>query len=303
MTKPIVPSIAPAAFGLACAVAAPLALAAPPDWNTIPKRDIQVFHPGVVSHEWVMQKSLHSGRTGLTKGESCVGCHEGKTGLDIDLKKLAGKELEPVGAPKTMIFPVAVQSAFDDDKLYLRLTFKAPADAAPAASREDESPKHEVKVAVMFASPQVENAAQHGCWQTCHNDVRSMPGADPKKKKYVEHGELAGGVFYDYIQWKSGEGGKGAVQIDGYVAKERVNKGGKALVKAEGELKDGIYTVTFTRKLAGNNADGDLTFAAGQTIPFGVAIHTDKTVWRYHHVSMGYTLGLRAPGDVKAIKQ
>jgi len=82
-----------------------------------------------------------------------------------------------------------------------------------------------------------------------------------------------------------------------------VNKGGKALVKAEGEVKDGVYTVTFTRKLAGSNADGDLTFAAGQTIPFGVAIHADKTVWRFHHVSMGYTLGLRAPGAIKAIKQ
>lgn len=290
------------ALGL-CAFASGVVHAAPPDWSKIPKRDIQVFHPATVSHEWVMKKSSHSGRTGLTKGESCVGCHEGKAGLDIDLKKLAGKELEPVGAPKTMAFPVAMQAAFDDEQLYLRLTFKAPADADAGASREDESPKHEMKVAVMFASPSVEHAAQHGCWLTCHSDVRSMPGADPKKKKYVEHGELAGGVFYDYIQWKSGEGGKGATQVDGYVAAERVNKGGKALVKAEGELRDGVYTVTFTRKLAGNNADGDLAFVAGQTIPFGMAIHADKTVWRYHHVSMGYTLGLRAPGDVKAIKQ
>ena len=155
----------------------------------------------------------------------------------------------------------------------------------------------------MLGSPQVEHVTQHGCWLACHSDVRSMPGADPKKKKYVEHGELAGGVFYDYIQWKSGEAGKGATQVDGHVANERVNKGGKSLVKAEGEVKDGVYTVTFTRKLGGNNADGDLAFAAGQTIPFGVAIHTDKTVWRFHHVSLGYTLGLRAPGDIKAIKQ
>ena len=276
---------------------------AAPDWSQVPKRDIQVFHPGVVSHEWVMKKSSHSGRTGLTKGESCVSCHEGKNGLDIDLKKLAGKELEPVGAPKTMIFPVAVQSVFDDANLYIRLTFKAPADAAAEASREDASPKHEVKAAIMLGSPQVEHVTQHGCWLACHSDVRSMPGADPKKKKYVEHGELAGGVFYDYIQWKSGEAGKGATQVDGHVANERVNKGGKSLVKAEGEVKDGVYTVTFTRKLGGNNADGDLAFAAGQTIPFGVAIHTDKTVWRFHHVSLGYTLGLRAPGDIKAIKQ
>lgn len=291
-----------AAFGILGLVGSGVAHAAP-DWSQVPKRDIQVFHPGVASHQWVMQKSSHSGRTGLAKGESCVGCHEGKNGLDIDLKKLAGKELEPVGAPKTMIFPVTVQAAFDDANLYLRLTFKAPTDAAAGASREEESPKHEVKAAIMLGSAQVEQASQHGCWLACHSDVRSMPGANPKKKKYVEHGELAGGVFYDYIQWKSGEAGKGATQIDGYVATERVNKGGKALVKAEGEVRDGVYTVTFTRKLAGSNADGDLALAAGQTIPFGVAIHTDKTVWRFHHVSMGYTLGLRAPGDIRAVKQ
>ncbi len=292
-----------AVFGALFAFGPHLAHAAAPDWSNIPKRDIQVFHPGVVTHEWVMKKSDHSGRTGLVKGESCIGCHEGKGGLDIDLKKLAGKGYEPVGAPKTMIFPVSIQAAFDDDNLYMRLSFKAPADAAAEAAREDKAPMHEVKVAVMFASPQVEQAAQHGCWLSCHNDVRSMPGADPKKKKYIEHGELPGGVFYDYIQWKSGEAGKGATQVDGYVAAERVNKGGKALIKAEGENKDGTYTVTFTRKLAGSHSDGDLSFTPGQTIPFGVAIHTDKTVWRFHHVSMGYTLGLRAPGDIKAIKQ
>lgn len=286
-----------------CTLAAGGVLAAPPDWSRIPKRDIPVFHPGTASHEWVMSKSAHSGRTGLLKGESCIGCHEGKAGFDINLEKLAGKDLEPVGAPKTMVFPVSIQAAFDEEHLYLRLTFKAPTDAAAEASREDAAPRHEVKIAVMFASPDIENAAQHGCWLTCHSDVRSMPGADPKKKKYVEHGELPGGVFYDYIQWKSGEDGKGATQVDGYVAKERVNKGGKALVKAEGMVADGVYTVTFTRKLAGSHADGDLTFRPGQTIPFGVAIHTDKTVWRFHHVSMGYILGLRAPGDVSALKQ
>lgn len=290
-----------AVVGALMAMGSQAAFAAP-DWSKVDKRDIQVFHPGVATHEWTMKKSLHSGRTGLTKGESCVGCHEGKTGqLDLDLKKLAGKDLEPVGAPKTMVFPVSVQAIFDDANLYVRLTFKAPADEAADAPREDASPKHEVKAAIMLGSPQVEHAAQHGCWLSCHDNVRSMPGADPKKKKYIEHADLAGGVFYDYIQWKSGEAGKGATQVDGHVAAERVNKGGKALVKAEGELKDGVYTVTFTRKLSGG--EGDLTLTPGQTVPIGVAIHTDKTVWRFHHVSMGYTLGLRAPGDIKAIKQ
>lgn len=274
---------------------------AAPDWSKAAKRDIQVFHAGVTPIEWIMKKSDHSGRTGINKGESCVGCHEEKGGLNFDMKRLAGKELEPVGAPKTMNFPVTVQAAYDKENLYMRLTFKAPADSAAGAPREDKSPKHEVKAAIMLAGDKVPQAALVGCWATCHNDVRSMPGADAEKKKYVSNANVAGGVYYDYIQWKSGEGGKGATQVDGHVAAARVNKGGQALVKAEGESKGGVYTVTFTRKLSGG--EGDLALAEGQVIPFGVAIHTDKTVYRFHHVSLGYTLGLGADGDLKASKQ
>lgn len=289
-----------AVLGALLAAGPQLAFAAP-DWSKIPKRDIQVFHAGVTPIEWTMKKSEHSGRTGINKGESCVGCHEEKGGLNFDFKRLAGKDLEPVGAPKTMHFPVSVQAAYDKEHLYLRLTFKAPADAAAGAPREEAAPKHEVKAAIMFAGDKVPQGALVGCWATCHSDVRSMPGADPKKKKYVTDANAAGGVVYDYIQWKSGEGGKGATQIDGHVAAERVNKGGTALVKAEGENKGGTYTVTFTRKLSGG--EGDLALAEGQAIPFGVAIHTDKTIFRFHHVSLGYTLGLGAAGDIKASKQ
>ena len=85
---------------------------------------MQVFHPWCDSDRMGSQKSDHSGRTSLTKGESCVGCHEEKGGLNFDMKRLAGKELEPVGAPKTMNFPVTVQSAYDAENLYVRLTFR-----------------------------------------------------------------------------------------------------------------------------------------------------------------------------------
>ena len=123
----------------------------------------------------------------------------------------------------------------------------------------------------------------------------------PKKKKYVEDANGAGGNYMDYFQWKSGEAGTGATQVDGHVASERVNKGGLALTKAEGECKAGMCTVTFTRKLSGG--EGDLALAEGQVVPFGIAIHADKTIHRFHHVSLGYTLGLGANADVKASNQ
>ena len=286
--------------GALVAMVSQAAIAAP-DWGKVAKRDIHVFHAGATPIEWMTKKSDHSGSAGMRKGESCAGCHEEKGALNFNFKRLADKELEPVGAPKTMSFPVSVQAAYDKENLYMRLTFKSPADSAADAPREDKDPKHEVKAAIMLMGSKVPEAGQFGCWATCHTDVRSMPGAKPDKKKYITGANLAGDVYADYIQWKSGAGGKGATQVDGHVAAERVNKDGKALVKAEGENKGGTYTVTFTRKLTGGA--GDLALAEGNVVPFGIAIHTDKTVYRFHHVSLGYKLGIGADGDVKAAKQ
>ncbi|MBK7766734.1 MAG: hypothetical protein IPI44_11810 [Sulfuritalea sp.] len=289
MRKTMVSSVV---AGALLALASQAAIAAP-DWGKVPKRDINVFHAGATPIEWMTKKSDHSGSAGMRKGESCAGCHEEKGTLNFNFKRLADKELEPVGAPKTMMFPVSVQAAYDKEHLYMRLTFKAPADAAADAPREDKDPKHEVKAAVMLLGSKVPQADQFGCWATCHADVRSMPGAKPDKKKYIT-GATAGD---ELVQWAS----KGNKVLDGSVTTERKMSGGKALVKAEGENKGGIYTVTFTRKLTGG--EGDLALAEGTAVPFGIAVHTDKTVYRFHHVSLGYKLGIGADGDVKAVKQ
>ena len=276
-------------MGALIALGSSVAVAAP-DWSKVPKRDVQVFHPGTTPIEWVMKKSDHSGRTGLTKGETCVGCHEEKGGLNFEMKRLASKDLEPAGAPKTMNFPVAVQTAYDASNLYVRLTFKAPAGGA---NHEDKD--NEVKATVMFANDQVSvdaggktvSGAQVGCWATCHSDARTMPGADANKTKYTKTGA------YELMQWKSAKGAKAA---DGSVTDKRNMEGGSAGVSATGENKGGEYTVTFTRKLSG-------AVAAGKAVPMGIAIHTDHAAGRFHHVSLGYSLGIGADGDIKAVKQ
>ena len=276
-------------MGAVLALGSSVAVAAP-DWSKVPKRDVQVFHPGTTPIEWVLKKSDHSGRTGLAKGETCVGCHEEKGGLNFDMKRLAGKDLEPKGAPKTMNFPVTVQAAYDKDNLYVRLSFKAPAGGADQSDKDNG-----VKVAMMFANDKVTldasgkpvSGAQVGCWATCHADARTMPGADDKKTKYTTAGA------YELIQWKDG---KGAKVVDGSVSDSRKMEGGSAGAQATGENKGGAVTVTFTRKL--NGAVGE-----GKAVPVGFAIHSDHAAGRFHHVSLGYTLGLGADGDIKATKQ
>lgn len=252
---------------------------AAPDWSKVPKRDVSVFHPGVTPIEWVSKKSDHSGTAGLKKGETCVGCHEEKGTLNFNFKRLADKELEPKGAPATMIYPVGVQASYDAANLYIRLTFKAPTGGADKSDKDNE-----VKATVMFPDAKVTQAEQVGCWAACHSDARTMPGADDKKTKYTKEGS------YEFMQWRSAKGAKVA---DGKVTTERHMDGGTLGAKAEGAKAGDTYTVTFTRKNPGE----------GKTIPFGLAIHGDHATGRFHHVSLGYTLGIGAAGDVKAVKQ
>lgn len=258
------------------AIGSQLAFAAP-DWGKVPKRDVNVFHAGISTLEWVVKKSEHSGSTGLRKGETCIGCHEEKGTLNVDLKRLASKDLEPAGAPKTMMFPVTVQAAYDAANLYVRLSFKAPSGGANHDDKDNE-----VKATMLFAEASAAKANQVGCWLSCHGDARTMPGADDKKTKYSKDGN------YQLVQWASG----GKVS-DGSVSSERKMTGGTTGVKAEGGKSGDGYTVTFTMKNPGE----------GKAIPFGVAIHSDRAAGRFHHVSLGYMLGIGAEGEIKAAKQ
>jgi hypothetical protein len=268
-------------MGAFMALGAQTAFAAP-DWSKVPKANIHVFHPGAAPIEWVTGKSEHSGSSGLKKGETCAGCHVEDGKLSLDLKRLASKEMEPKGAPKTMTYPVGVQAAYDATNLYVRLTFKAP------GGLRSPDKDNEVKASIMFPDSKVTLADQAGCWGACHQDAKTMPNGK-YKTKYATPGSM------DLMQWKTGGGGKA---MDGIVTDKRNMEGGKAGVTAEGAKAGDTYTVTFTRKLAGG-----VTLAAGKAVPFGVAIHADNAGGRFHHVSFGHTIGLGVDGDVKAAKQ
>jgi hypothetical protein len=122
-----------------------------------------------------------------------------------------------------------------------------------------------------------------------------MPDASNGKTKYVKGGSLADGVFYDLIQWRSGEN----KAYDGHVADTRVLEASTRL-GASGTLEGDTWTVVFERRLAGG--EGDISLESGKTYNFGVAIHNEHTAGRYHHVSLGYTLGIDAEADITAAK-
>jgi len=272
-----------AVFGAFLALGSQAVMAAP-DWNKVAKSTIHVFHPGVAPIEWVQGKGEHSGAGGLKKGEACAGCHVEDGKLNLDLKRLASKEMEPKGAPKTMTYPVTVQAAYDASNLYVRLSFKAPGGGFDHSDKDNE-----LKATVMFPNDKVPLGDQAGCWAACHRDARTMPGAVEKKTKYVAAGAM------ELMQWKSSAGGKA---VDGMVSDKRNMESGKAGVTAEATKAGDLTTVTFTRQLAGG-----INLVPGKTVPFGIAIHADNAGGRFHHVSFGQKLGLGVDGDVKAVKQ
>lgn len=268
------------------------AQAAAPDWGKVPAKAITVFYPGVSPIEWITKGTEHGGARALKKGESCASCHHEET-ADMGKKMASGQKIEPKPIKgKAGGIPVQVQAANDGTNLYLRFSWKQPAGGAEKMDKDNA-----VKLAFMLEDNKVPGANLSGCWETCHSDARTMPEAkDDKKTKYVKDGALAGGKFYDLVQWTA-KGGK----FDGYVADKRVMEGGKGLVEAKGEKKGDDWVVVFTRKLAGGG-EGDIALASGKTYNFGFAIHDDHTSGRFHHVSLGYTLGIDAKADISANK-
>jgi hypothetical protein len=268
---------------------------AAPDWGKVPSKKITIFYPGVSPMEWVTKGVDHGGARALKKGETCAGCHDEET-ADMGKKIVSGEKIEPHPIKgKAGSIPVTVQAAYDAANVYLRFQWKDPAGSAGKKMDKDNA----VKLGVMLEDHKVDMADQVGCWATCHQDARTMPNAKgDKKTKYVVGGSLASGKFYDLIQFKSG---KGAKPVDGYVADKRVMEGGKALVSADGKQAGDNWTVVFTRKLAGG--EDDIAMQAGKVYNFGFAIHDDHAIGRFHHVSLGYTLGLDAKADITAVKQ
>ncbi len=281
------------AVGSLVAMTAGTALAAPPaDWSKVPATDITLFYPGVSPMEWILKGTVHGGARSFKKGDTCGDCHSSETPA-MGAKIVSGEKIEPTpikGKPAAV--PVKVQAAHDGDTLYLRFTWKQP-KASGAAKMDDKNP---MKIAFMLDAGKVELADQSGCWSSCHSDSRTMPGAADSKKKYVKDGSLAKGVFYDLVQWRSGE----KKAYDGHVADARVMEGGKALASAEGKLDGDTWSVVFARKFAGG--EGDIALQAGKTYNFGFAIHDDHAAGRFHHVSLGYSLGIGAKADITAGK-
>jgi hypothetical protein len=287
-----------AASAVILSLAPPPALTAEPDWDQLEPTELMLFYPGIASIEWVLgdiriDRERHQGARVFRMGDRCIECHleDPAELVEIGQEIARGERMEPApvaGKPGTI--PVMVKAAHSGDSLFLKFRWQQP-PASGATKMDADNP---VKFGIMLDAARVELADQSGCWASCHADLRSMPEGEDARTKYVKDGSLADGVFYDLLQWRSGEN----KAYDGHVADSRVMSGGTALQRATGSLDGDTWTVVFERSFTGG--EGDIALEDGGIYNIGVAIHDDHAAKRYHHVSLGYTLGINAEAEIVA---
>ncbi len=298
-------------------------------WNSIEGRKIDLLYPGQASMEWILNGKDHGGARPFTKGgDRCFTCHD-KEAKEMGGRIVGGKhdkasEPTPIAGKRGGI-PVTVKAAHDDE--HLLLYFQWTDGGTPVAEGERMDVENPIKLAMMFATDQVEYADRAGCWGTCHHDANAMPHQPEGTKvvKYIKEsrkkievkgrrGKKRGGwdklrsedeikaafeakKFMDLIRVDS----QGKVE-DGYILDNRVLDGSIEDLEFVTDYANGMWTVVMKRKLNSGDAD-DLPIEAGKRYNFGFAIHDDYTSGRYHHVSLGYKLGLDDPeAELNAVK-
>lgn len=203
------------AFGLAalpCVV-----LAGAPDWGKVPTKTVKLFYPGQSSHEWLLS-AKHKGARGMKRGDSCLDCHEGEQ-KDIGKLTVSGEKAESTkvnldGKPGSI--DLAVQVAYDAKNIYWRVQWKTkeayPGNANPMLRYDGKEWKQygwprldpqvqkdgkpaifEDAFAIMLDDGKVPKFEKQGCWLTCHQGERDMPGA-PSADAVMKQ-PLLGGVF------------------------------------------------------------------------------------------------------------
>jgi hypothetical protein len=170
------------------------------NWSTLPVTTVPLFYPGQSSYEWLRSEGHKNANRQVTRGDSCVSCHDEKDAeKDLGETLVRSGRLEPTPvAGKNGYVPLKVQAAYDDKNAYLRFQWKT-ANAFPGTEhqylrfdgkewkvwgypkldkvvQEGKQPGiYEDRLSLMIDDGKVPGFAQQGCWLTCHDGMRDMP--------------------------------------------------------------------------------------------------------------------------------
>lgn len=264
---------------------------APIDWSKIPASTITLFYPGQSSSEW-LRSSRHEGAKGVLRNQACVKCHQGDE-KTIGDKLVKGGLLEPTPVKdKKGWIDLQVQVAYDARNAHFRLQWKTQ-NAYPGTEHQylrfdgkewkvHGYPKldkivqdgkqpglYEDRMSLMIDDGKVPSFAKEGCWASCHNGQRDMPGQFSKDevagnallqaikktdvRKYLpatrnDPGDWktgksleeiarikAAGGFVDLIQWRAHRSHGVGMADDGYVLEFRHSDSGKDMFSSNAD--------------------------------------------------------------------
>ncbi|BAE49686.1 ethylbenzene dehydrogenase-related protein [Paramagnetospirillum magneticum] len=286
------------------------------DWGSVPGKEIVLFYPGQSSLEWVLSGE-HGGAPKVKNGKACKECHLGEE-KDMGATLVSGSKNEPAPIPaKPAFIPATVKVAQEGGKLLVRLDFK---EGAQPDSKMDAD--FATKVTMMLDDGKLPEAAQAGCWGTCHEDAAKMPaGGAGERTKYLNRtrakpgrqgagdelvaaAELekmqASGQVMEYWQARL-KPGAAAVAAGGFIFDKRAEAKPSPVTAEATQSGDG-WSVTLSRPLAASAPFK--TIEVGKTYNLGFAIHAGHTARRFHYVSLEHTLVLdKGDADLVAVKK
>ena len=273
-------------------------LPVPPAWAG--SRDVILFQPGQSSWEWLLVPATHDGGKRMREGKTCLFCHDGEE-KTIGTLIASGKKIEPApiaGLPGFV--EMKVDASFDEENLYLAISWNSPAIAAPIGDEDAD-----IHLTVMLGSPELSVAAIAGCWAACHSDLPGMPDAQPgqdltkylpgsrnKMSKtgggtdYRPEAELAAqigaGQYLEFWQVVLDQGELKAVR-DGYFLQARI-KNSDSAVTAAARANGTFWTVDMVRPL---HPGGTTRHALnpGTEYTLAIALHENHASGRHHYTS------------------
>ena len=267
-----------AALGVAFVGTAIAADPATIDWSKVPAKTLNLFYPGQSSYEW-LRSDKHIGASMVKRDGKCAACHTGKE-ASLGNKIVKGGPLEPAPVKgKNGALDLKVQVAYDAKNAYFRFQWptaaKAPGVEYPyyrfdgkewkvygypkldKVVQEGKQPGiYEDRMSIMIDDGKVAGFAAQGCWLTCHDGERDMPGVASKDeaqkalkkndiRKYLPEARAnpsdwrsakspeeiarikAAGGFVDLVQWRAHRSNPVNGADDGYVLEFRNFDAGK----------------------------------------------------------------------------
>jgi hypothetical protein len=262
------------------------------DWSKVPATTVPLFYPGQSSYEWLRKD--HPGASAVQADQPCVTCHKGQE-TKLGAKLVKGGPLEPTPVEgKTGQVDLKVQAAYDAKNAYFRFEWRTQ-QPYPGTEhqylrfdgkewkvygypkldkivRDGKGPGiYEDRMSLMIDDGKVPGFAQQGCWLTCHNGQRDMPGTASKEdaqanallkainkndlRKYLPSTRTdpadwktgktpeeiakikAAGGFVDLIQWRAHRSNAVGMADDGYVLEYRLSDAGKDVFGSNADAK------------------------------------------------------------------